>query len=896
MKTTRLQNCNHTEKPVFDSLSMACKDAYNTSLYTYKFFEKYKNDTYFSLFIKTFNDIDSFDSYEKYNKLVLDTFKANLNDYSQNYKIIKSNSDIIYKTIIKHLNGSCLNNTNYYDNINKVRENLLKNELIIIPKFAQHEIFFTGIINSTFENLYTRNYFSIQYQIKNKIPITIEDPILIENVKNDEFLLKGKYAHSFNCKEWINDLLYSKFTKNITPSSDELAHYQNCLNIFKTSDLDLINFSFDVQKNNKFDNRDKMMLNIILRQLVYLINKSNSIKSEDVLKSFTNTKNLILLLDAIDLTNNYNMEFINSVLKNIFKSITKIIKCLTTEMNDLKYKIQTNEYIKNKDSIFETINSMRYCSITNKIDALKSNTVKLGTFIKTDDLLEKLLNMLNAEIAINLQIVQNVFEVTKNITDRIREQLNIMTNHSPKKITTDQSLIETLTRHLFSKNSNSERIPSDVMNNIMKKVNDSISSFYEKRKNDKKANYPKYQKNTKYNISYLNGHGMKVNEDTITVFSGKHINKNYDKIMKSDIVCLEQNINNSKYIHIKDLKDFTKNIPKKDNLIYVDKNGKQQYINKKASEIINGGEINFKIPDAMYKYDKQSKQKNPIFKKITKIEIIPDNFCYNLHVIYEPIKEIPKIDENKKINIIDDGISIDLGMVNLMTIYDPTGEQFIVKGGKLLSTNHYFNYQIEKTQSELKKNHNMVTSRRLCELRRKRENVINEYFGVIVKWLFETYKNKKIIIIGYNTGWKNSVNMGKKNNKMFCQIPYRKLIKKIFERGEKEGIKVVETNESYTSKCDALKLEKICVHENYSGYRCNDKKTDKYGKQSRGLFISGNGKCINSDVNGAINIMRKYCETIGIEYPQIVGQKLYNPKKVLIVGYNKKQIHNPESP
>ena len=60
------------------------------------------------------------------------------------------------------------------------------------------------------------------------------------------------------------------------------------------------------------------------------------------------------------------------------------------------------------------------------------------------------------------------------------------------------------------------------------------------------------------------------------------------------------------------------------------------------------------------------------------------------------------------------------------------------------------------------------------------------------------------------------------------------------------GIKLIETEESYTSKCDALTKEMIEKHEVYQGKRIK-----------RGLYQSSVGKLINADVNGALNIMRK---------------------------------------
>ncbi len=131
----------------------------------------------------------------------------------------------------------------------------------------------------------------------------------------------------------------------------------------------------------------------------------------------------------------------------------------------------------------------------------------------------------------------------------------------------------------------------------------------------------------------------------------------------------------------------------------------------------------------------------------------------------------------------------------------------------------------------------------------------------------EIYKDKEIIIIGYNTNWKTNVNMGRKNNRVFYSIPYRILINKLFTKAKKFKKKVVETNESYTSKCDSLNKEEICYHKKYDGERIK-----------RGLFSSKKKKLLNADLNGAINIMRKYANLKEIEIKKIRGINICNPR------------------
>ena len=133
-----------------------------------------------------------------------------------------------------------------------------------------------------------------------------------------------------------------------------------------------------------------------------------------------------------------------------------------------------------------------------------------------------------------------------------------------------------------------------------------------------------------------------------------------------------------------------------------------------------------------------------------------------------------------------------------------------------------------------------------------------------VKYLFDVYKNKKLIIVGYNLGWKQNVNLcNKKTNRKFYDIPYARLLKKL---NNKFNERVITTEESYTSKCDSLSLESLNKKNNFVGKR-----------EERGLFTSKTGCKINADLNGAINIMRKK-----IDLHKIEGLSLFNPVVVNI--------------
>ena len=111
-------------------------------------------------------------------------------------------------------------------------------------------------------------------------------------------------------------------------------------------------------------------------------------------------------------------------------------------------------------------------------------------------------------------------------------------------------------------------------------------------------------------------------------------------------------------------------------------------------------------------------------------------------------------------------------------------------------------------------------------------------------------KGIKTIVVGKNKDWKRNVDIGKKNNQQFVQMPHERFIEKLKYKAEEVGIVVLEQEESYTSKCDALALESVKKHETYSGRRVATK-----------VFVSKKDtkdrKLINADLNGAINILRK---------------------------------------
>ena len=259
---------------------------------------------------------------------------------------------------------------------------------------------------------------------------------------------------------------------------------------------------------------------------------------------------------------------------------------------------------------------------------------------------------------------------------------------------------------------------------------------------------------------------------------------------------------------------------------------KQTFSNKRDEDnnlIICKSSLNLRIP---------TKVENP-----QQVRIVPKTGCYVIEVIYE-IKE-NKMKQNQRV------ASIDLGLNNLATVVTNDGDNpILISGKKIESINQYYNKMASKQKSLLP--NNIFTSKSLARLWLKRNNKISYEIHKITKFLANYFDERDVskVIIGNNTDWKNGINLGRRNNQNFVNIPYSKFINQLTYKCQLLGITVITREESYTSKASFLDYDEI---PNY-----NDETKPKFsGKRiKRGLYRSTTRK-INADVNGAYNIMAK---------------------------------------
>ncbi|MBU2061153.1 MAG: transposase [Bacteroidetes bacterium] len=256
---------------------------------------------------------------------------------------------------------------------------------------------------------------------------------------------------------------------------------------------------------------------------------------------------------------------------------------------------------------------------------------------------------------------------------------------------------------------------------------------------------------------------------------------------------------------------------------------------------------------------------------VQEIRIIPQQKAtfFKMEVVYK-VKE-------QDLNLNQDNVlSIDIGLSNLATCYDISNNRaFIMDGKKLKSINYYWNKQNAKLQAIKDKQNIKGCTKRQFLLKRKRENCVKDVMRKTAKYILDYCIEHNIgtIIVGHNKGWKQEINIGKRNNQNFVQVPFGYLMSILESKCQEYGLKYLETQESHTSKCSAIDNEPVKHHDEYVGKRVK-----------RGLFRSKDGLLINSDVNGAINIARKSKVTSMEFTPEMIKGIVAYPKRIRVAN------------
>jgi len=150
---------------------------------------------------------------------------------------------------------------------------------------------------------------------------------------------------------------------------------------------------------------------------------------------------------------------------------------------------------------------------------------------------------------------------------------------------------------------------------------------------------------------------------------------------------------------------------------------------------------------------------------------------------------------------------IDLGVVNLATIWHEGMKRPIIFSGRLvLSDWWYWTSKIAKEQSRLARVNKVKTSRRLRKLFRIRKRRFRHAVNAMIKMIVEYASRSGIskIVIGDLKGVRNNHGNSKVNSMINNFWSYRWIIQRLKEKAEEYGIEVEEVSEYKTSGVSVL--------------------------------------------------------------------------------------------
>ena len=246
-----------------------------------------------------------------------------------------------------------------------------------------------------------------------------------------------------------------------------------------------------------------------------------------------------------------------------------------------------------------------------------------------------------------------------------------------------------------------------------------------------------------------------------------------------------------------------------------------------------------------------------------------------MEIIYE--KEVPETKSNEKV------ASIDLGGKVLMAVaYNFNRRGICISANMLRSLNHYYNKVIGAMTSILPKG--IKISKAIINLWRKRNEQIRNLLGYYANRLVEELSSLNIskLIIGKNKEQKQEIDLHSKlENRNFCMIPFNKLIEILRYKCEENGIECIEQEESYTSMASFLDNDFIPV------YGTEDREYEFSGWRNKRIYkIKKKNQRIHSDLNGALNIMRKAGYELAEDIPSLKKSWIFPIGKYKVKNLN----------
>ena len=254
---------------------------------------------------------------------------------------------------------------------------------------------------------------------------------------------------------------------------------------------------------------------------------------------------------------------------------------------------------------------------------------------------------------------------------------------------------------------------------------------------------------------------------------------------------------------------------------------------------------------------------------VDQVRIVPKGDHYIIEVVYQ-CEEKPAAVDPTLFAALDPGVNV----LAALTSNKPGFVPRLLTGRPLKATNQLYNKRRAHWQKKLAKG-NRCTSQHLDRLTTKRNRRVQHYLHTASRRIIDLLVAEGIgtLIIGKNPFWKQEVEMGRKNNQEFVQIPHARFIDLLTYKAALRGITVILTEESYTSKASFLDRDELPT------YAPDRKEEPQFSGRRDGRWYRTSGKrLIHADVNGSYNIARKVFPTafdgLGIAAPAVRPRRL----------------------
>lgn len=241
-----------------------------------------------------------------------------------------------------------------------------------------------------------------------------------------------------------------------------------------------------------------------------------------------------------------------------------------------------------------------------------------------------------------------------------------------------------------------------------------------------------------------------------------------------------------------------------------------------------------------------------IGKKVHQISIVPrcKGKYFEARFIFDDIEPASVELSNAS------ALSIDFGVSNFCTCATSYGDSFILDGKHIKSINQWYNKQVSRLSSiKDKQKLSKAWTKQQYMITQKRSRQLTDCIYKSAKYIVNYCITNNIgnIVVGYNDGFQNKVNLGRVNNQTFVMLPYGQFKDRLRYLCRQHCIHYIEQEESYTSKANFWGQDTIPTWS-----PLNPAQGQFTGKRiKRGLYRTDDGKFLNADVNGALNILRK---------------------------------------